>query len=192
MTITDIENEPNQEKRIEKLRAEIAKLGGTSSSIEDMPADLEEEFLKQVLAYETAESITLSQWLANSGLQVPSPKTLDDDALPGKLMEIIQKMSSLGAYLLHTNHLSDRELYEYLYHDALREEATLFPENPGYAYMIDLTGSGSDEDNQIYLRYYADEEWRIRWARDWPDDPMPEHEDPAFDRDDKLPKSPFG
>ncbi len=80
-------------------------------------------------------------------------------------------MASLGAYLLHTNHLSDRELYEYLYHDGLREEAVLFPENPSYAYMIDLTGSGSEEDNQIYLKYYADEEHRRQWAHDWPDDP---------------------
>ena len=31
-------------------------------------------------------------------------------------------MASVGAYLLHTNHLSDRDLYEYLYLEALREE----------------------------------------------------------------------
>src|SRR5688572_1890989 len=157
-----------------------------------MPADLEEEFLKQVLAYETAESITLSQWLANAGMQVPSPKTLDEPGLSVKLMEIIQRMSSLGAYLLHTNHLSDRELYQYLYDDALREEATLFPENPGFAYMIDLTGSGSDEDNQTYLKYYADEEHRKQWAQDWPEDPLPDHEEPPFNRDKYLPESPLG
>ena len=29
----------------------------------------------------------------------------------------------------------------------------LFPENPSYAYMIDLTGNGSDEDNLTFLRY---------------------------------------
>ena len=88
-------------------------------------------------------------------------------------------------------HLSDRELYDYLYHDGLREEAVLFPENPSYAYMIDLTGSGSDEDNQIYLKYYADEEHRRQWAHDWPDDMLPEHEDPPFDRDQFLPRSPL-
>ena len=188
----DFEDEPDQEKRIEKLRAEIEKLGGITSTMEGMPADLEEEFLKQILEYETTESITLSQWLENAGVQVPSPDSLDDAGLPGRLAEIIQRMAALGAYLLHTNHLSDRELYEYLYKEALREEATLFPENPGYAYMIDLTGSGSDEDNQLYLRYYADEDYRKQWTRDWPDDVMPEHEDPPFDRDDKLPRSPFG
>lgn len=186
------EDEPDQEKRIEKLRAEIEKLGGTSSTMDGIPADVEEEFLKQILEYETTESITLSQWLENAGVQVPSPDSLDDAGLSARLIEIIQRMASLGAYLLHTNHLSDRELYEYLYNEALREEVTLFPENPGYAYMIDLTGSGSDEDNQLYLRYYADEDYRKEWTRDWPEDVMPEHEDPIFDRDDKLPKSPFG
>jgi hypothetical protein len=78
------------------------------------------------------------------------------------------------------------------YNDGLREEAVLFPENPSYAYIIDLTSSGSDEDNQIYLKYYADEEHRNQWALDWPDDPMPDHENPPYDRDRTLPQSPLG
>jgi hypothetical protein len=125
-------------------------------------------------------------------LEVPPPDQLDDAALVVKLKEIVERMASLGAYLLHTNHLSERALYEYLYHDGLREEAVLFPENPTYAYMIDITGSGSDEDNQIFLKYYAGEDYRRRWAKDWPGDPMPEHEDPPFDRDRYLPQSPIG
>jgi hypothetical protein len=130
--------------------------------------------------------------LENSGLEVPAPETLDKDTLRIKLKELIERMSTLGAYVFHTNHFSDRELYDYLYHDALREEAVLFPENPSYAYMIDLTGSGSEEDNQTYLKYYADEEYRRQWAHDWPDDAIPEHEDPPFDRDRFLPQSPIG
>src|SRR5687768_12431565 len=192
MTTIQFADEPDQEERIAKLRAELEKLGGTTLSLESMPADMEEEFLRQVLEYETAEPISLMHLLENSGLEIPAPHTLDNDALTVKLKEIIDRMASLGAYLLHTNHLSDRELYDYLYHDGLREEAVLFPENPSYAYMIDLTGSGSDEDNQIYLKHYADEEHRQQWAQHWPDDPMPEHEDTPFDRDRFLPQSPFG
>jgi hypothetical protein len=157
-----------------------------------MPADMEEEFLRHVLEYETAEQISLLRLLENSGLKVPAPESLDDDALKLKLKEIIEHMASVGAYLLHTNHVSDRSLYEYLYHDALREETVLFPENPSYAYMIDLTGSGSEDDNQTYLKYYADAEYRRQWAHDWPGDPMPEHEEPPFDRDRYLPQSPVG
>jgi len=192
MTTIQFADEPDQEERIAKLRKELEKLGGSAMSLEQMPADMEEEFLRQVLEYETAEPISLFRLLENSGLEIPPPDELDDPALTTKLKEIIERMASLGAYVLHTNHLTDRELYRYLFVDGLREEAVLFPENPSYAYMIDLTGSGSDTDNQTYLKYYADEEHRRRWAQDWPDDPIPEHEEPPFDRDRFLPQSPVG
>jgi len=192
MTFIQFADEPSQEERIAKLRQEVEKLGGSTMSLESMPADMEEEFLRHVLEYETAEPISLFRLIENSGLQIPPPDDLGPEALTTKLSEIIARMASLGAYVLHTNHLSDRALYEYLYHDGLREEAVLFPENPSYAYMIDLTGSGSHEDNQVFLKYYADEQYRQQWATDWPDDPMPEREVPPFDRDRFLPQSPIG
>src|SRR6185369_317496 len=192
MSLTHFAEEPNQEQRIAKLREEIRKLGGSAMSLEDLPADMEEEFLRHVLEYETAEPISLFRMLENAGLELPSPESLTEVDVTTKLTETIERMASLGAYLLHTNHLSDLALYEYLYNDGLREEAVLFPENPGYAYMIDLTGSGSEEDNHVYLKYYADEKPRQQWALDWPDDTMPEHEDPPFDRDRHLPQSTVG
>jgi len=192
MSYIQFADEPNQEERIAKLREEVEKLGGSTMSLESMPADMEEEFLRHVLEYESAEPISLLRLLENSGLEVPPPDQLSDEGLAIKLKEIVDRMASMGSYLLHTNHLSDRALYEYLYHDGLREEAVLFPENPSYAYMIDLTGSGSEEDNQVYLKYYADEKYRRQWANDWPDDPLPQHEDPPFDRDRFLPQSPIG
>jgi hypothetical protein len=192
MSFIEFADEPSQEERINKLRTELEKLGGSTSTLESMPADMEEEFLRHVLEYETAEQITLLRLLENSGLEVPAPESLDDHALKIKLKDIIDRMASVGSYLLHTNHVSDRDLYGYLYHEALREETVLFPENPSYAYMIDLTGSGSEDDNQTYLKYYADEEYRRQWAHDWPNDPIPEHEEPPFDRDRFLPQSPVG
>ena len=192
MTVMQSSDDPSQEERIAKLRAELEKLGGSTTTLESMPADMEEEFLRHVLEYETAEPISLMTLIENSGMKVPAPDTLDKDALKVKLKELIERMAQLGAYLLHTNHLADRELYDYLYNDGLREEAVLFPENPSYAYMIDLTGSGSEEDNQTFLKYYADEPYRQQWASDWPADNIPEHEDAPFDRDRFLPQSPIG
>jgi hypothetical protein len=155
MTYIQFAEEPSQEERIAKLRAELKKLGGSTTSLESMPADMEEEFLRHVLEYETAEPISLMRLLENSGLEVPAPELLDKDALRVKLREIIERMASLGAYLLHTNHLSDRELYVYLYHDGLREEAVLFPENPSYSYMIDLTGSGRMVGRRVKLSAFS-------------------------------------
>jgi len=114
-------DEPSQEERIAKLRAELEKLGGSTTTLDSMPADMEEEFLRHVLEYETAEPISLMRLLENSGLEVPAPESLDKDTLRIKLKETIERMASLGAYIMHTDHLSDRELYDYLYHDALRE-----------------------------------------------------------------------
>lgn len=190
--MTEFDDQPDQEKRIEKLRAQLEELGGEVSDNPELSADLEEEFLKHILAFETAEPSTLLQWLENAGQDVPPPDGLDDAQLQTKLWEVINRMASLGAYLHHTNHLSDRELYTYLFAEGLREDAVLFPENPGFVHGLDVLGSGSDEDMHLYLKYFADEEYRAQWLADFPDFEMPPHEDPPFDRDQDLPKSPLG
>jgi hypothetical protein len=84
------EDEPSQEERIAKLRAELEKLGGTMlDRLESIPADMEEEFLRHVLEYETQEPISLLTWLAKSGIEVPDPDQLDDKTLSIKLQEVI-------------------------------------------------------------------------------------------------------
>ncbi len=127
MTYIQFADEPDQEERIAKLRQELEKLGGSTMSLESMPADMEEEFLRHVLEYETAEPISLFRLLENSGLEIPAPDQLDDETSAVKLKEIIERMASLGAYLLHTNHLSDRELYEYLYTTVCARRRCFFP-----------------------------------------------------------------
>jgi hypothetical protein len=187
--MADFDEEPDQDKRIEKLRSELERLGGEVSQHPDLPGDLEEAFLKQILAFETTESSSLLQWVENAGLHVPPPHQLDDAQLSAKLWEVINRLASLGAYLHNTNHLSDRELYSFLFEEGLGEDAVLFPEDPSYVYTLDILGSGSDEDMQLYMKYFADEEYRKQWASDFPDFAMPAHEDPPFDRDKDLPKS---
>ena len=93
MTFIQFAEEPSQEERIAKLRAELEKLGGSTTSLESMPADMEEEFLRHVLEYETAEPISLMRLLENSGLEIPAPDKLEKDALRIKLKEIIDRMA---------------------------------------------------------------------------------------------------
>jgi len=188
----DFDDEPDQGKRIEKLKAQLETLGEGLSDHSGLSADMEEEFLKHILAFETAETTSLLQWLENAGQDVPPPGELDDAQLHTRLWQVINRMASLGAYLHNTNHLSDRELYTYLFEDGLREDAVLFPDNPGYVYGLDLLGSGSEEDMQLYMKYFADEAYRAEWKEDFPELEMPPHEDPPFDRDKDLPKSAFG
>jgi hypothetical protein len=65
------------------------------------------------------------------------------------------------------------------------------PENPAYAYFLDVIGSGNEEDTFVYMKHYADEDSRRRWLESFPDYEMPAHEEPPYDRDKHLPKAPF-
>jgi len=94
----------DQEQRLGLLREEVKKVGGSISVLQGMPADLEEEFLRHVLEYETAEPISLVRLLENVGLEIPSPDSLDDQQLTTKLLALINRMSTMGAYLKHTDH----------------------------------------------------------------------------------------
>lgn len=155
----------------------------------DDPEDLHDLFLKNVAAYEEREPSTLFDLLPQSGISLPSPGELDDEEIGRKLWDVIHGLAQFGTFLHNTDHLSDRDLYIYLWSDALREPAVLMPENPDYAYHIDLVGSGSEEHVHLYMKYYASEKERRQWLKDWPDDPMPDREKPPYDRDRRLPRA---
>ena len=180
----------DQASRIEKLKHRAHQLTGGQMvplKSDDCPPEIEEEFWKRMVAFEEADWVPPFDLLVKGGVSLPPPDELDDSQLTAKLWEVIQGLALLGAYLHNTDHLSDRELYEYLWTDALREPAVLQPTDPDFAYHFDLIGSGSEEDTRLYLKYYADEKERRSWAKEWPEDILPDHEQPPFDRDRQLP-----
>ncbi len=154
---------------------------------EDLSQTLREQFWEYVVAFEEAERITSFDLLVQGGVALPAPEELDDRQLNAKLWEVIRGLALLRTFLYSTNHLSDRELYEELWHEQLRVENPDMPIDENYACHIDLVGSGSEEDSELYLRYYADEEERNQWAKDWPNDIIPARETPPYDRDRYLP-----
>ena len=200
----DLSNEPDQEKRIETLRRQLQKLGGTplydSLPSEFDSTDFEERLLRQMLEYETREPIAPLTLLQNAGVAISAPEQLDDTALAASLRELIHQLASVGIYLQRTNHLSDRELYEFLFNDELRKEARLFPENPNYVYIINLAGtdlnnvieSPGSVDVRYYLTYYATTEERQQFARVFPELSlsMPSRKNIPYDRDRVCPKPP--
>jgi hypothetical protein len=124
--------------------------------------------------------------LRNKGVSIPDERHLDDVALHAKLWEIINAMDAVGMVLESTDHLSDRELYRYLVTDALLEETILPTPGSGGRWHISPIGGGSEEDNEIYLRYYAGDDMRKHWQRDF-GGTLPPKEKPPFDRDRLLP-----
>lgn len=128
--------------------------------------------------------------LTESGISLPRPDRLDDARLTAKLWEVIEALARHDTFLENTDHLSDRQLYAELWNDLLREEPfEPIPKGVGRGFFIlDLVGSGSEEDIHLLLKHYADESFRQNWQKDWPDDPIPDHEDPPYDRGRLLPQ----
>jgi hypothetical protein len=189
------ETEDDREKRIEDLKRHAEELCGGQMEVgglDDCSAEAEETFWKQVVDYEEAPWTTHFQQLEHAGVSLPPPDSLKDEELTAKLWEVIQKLALLHVFIEQTDHLSDRELYTHLWTDSLREETKALPLAANSAYHIQLLGSCSEEDMLLYLKYYADDDFCWQWHKDWPNDPVPQHEDPPYDRDRLLPKPDYG
>lgn len=124
--------------------------------------------------------------LRERGMEIPDEPPLDDQELHAKLWEVIEAMGDLGLLLDSTDHLTDAELYRYLVSEALLEKTLLPGEDESGFWCISPVGSGSEEDQAIYLAYYADDDERAEWHREW-GDPLPPKQQRKVDRDRLLP-----
>jgi hypothetical protein len=167
------DQEGEVEERIRELEAELQKKAGG--------------FLRSLLALENGPFTTLMARLTDDGVEPPPPDSLSDEQLSQELAELIRRLARLRVFLYQTNHLSDRELYAHLWHESLREEIPIGSEDDEGNWIFDLLGTGSEEHARLFMKFYADEECRARWRRDFPDFVMPPHEDAPYDRDRHLP-----
>ena len=189
------EDETERAKKIAVLKRQAQELAGgkmVEGELEECPPEVTEQFWEQVVAYEKAPWTTNFKQLEESGMQLSAPETLDDEQLTVKLGELIQRLALLRVFLDDTDHLSDRELYTELWSDMLREEVKAIPPDPDGAYHLSPLGGCSEEDIQLQMKYYADEEWRRQFQEEFPDFVMPAHEDPPYDRDRFLPQPDYG
>ncbi|HWP85961.1 MAG TPA: hypothetical protein VNN17_12265 [Terriglobia bacterium] len=192
------ENDPldlervDREIRINRMEEELRQLSGdamrTGESAADCPPEVREKFLEHVLKFERGEWTTHAELLRGIGIELPPPDELDDAGVTAKLWEVIRGLERLHTFLYSTDHLDDRALYTLLWAEALRERTVDMSDEPTGACHLNLIGSGSAEDTNLYLKYYADEASRQRWQRQFPNDVLPPHEDPPHDRDRHLPR----
>lgn len=157
--------------------------------VDDEDDPLLKQFHKYVSEFESREDSLLFDLMPKAGVSLPAPGELDEAQLSTKLWEVIHSLAVYRVFLHNTDHLSDRDLYTYLWEDQLREPMTLMPENSDFSCHIDVLGSGREEDMKLRLKYYADDLERQQWLEDWPQDPLPESEKPPYDRDRRLPRS---
>jgi hypothetical protein len=126
--------------------------------------------------------------LGRHGVDLMPPVELTEETLSAKLWETLDGMSRMGVFVLHTDHLSDAELYEALWAKVLREEAFLADRGVEAAWAHDFIGSGSAEDEKIRLAYYASDEDRQVAAANTAA-PLPPRQEPVANRDWRLPRS---
>lgn len=184
------DSDEEQAKRIEDLKRRAEELSGGDvefGGLEGCDPEVEEGFLKQMMEYEEAPWTTHFKQLERAGVSMPAPETLNDAEVTAKLWEVINKLAQMRIFMEDTDHLSDRELYTDLWGDLLREETKDVMLDQDSACHYQLLSGGSDEESLLYLKYYADEKEREHWRKDFPDFPIPEPEDPPYDRDRLLP-----
>jgi hypothetical protein len=184
-------DERDREARIAELKCRLAQMAGgafVAWEADVLSAGQREAFWRQVMKFETASYTTAFERLAKTGVQLPEPDSLDAARLSAKLAEAIDGLARIRIFISQTDHLSDRELYTQLWREILHEEIPEGWDDDGGAWHVDLLATGSDEHAYLYLKYYADEDWRREWLNRFPDYVLPPHEDPPYDRDCHLPQ----
>ena len=120
---------------------------------------------------------TIREWLAHRGY-VP-PTNPPDSQLSGELETLLDRLEDLGVVVEFADHLSDRDLYTWLMEGGhLEGHIALLPDS--YIHMSPIGGC-SEEDNEIYLAYYASDEDRASWKEQFPDDELPARKPLPYD-----------
>jgi len=182
----------DQKQRIAGLKSRAGELAGgrmVCGESAGIDADLLEQFWAGVVAFETAPKRPLTQLLAESGFSLPPARQLAEPALRRTLRAVIRRLAEWRYYLVHTDHLSDRDLYTLLREDVLARPDNELPPESAASMIFDL--SFLDDRGQppgtTFLRYYADEQMRRDMAGEYAAADLPPHTDPAFNRDRRLP-----
>lgn len=147
---------------------------------------------------ECGDETVIEEWhrpmdlLHRQGVCLLPPDEHTDDTIGAGVWELLHELACLGFYVLHTDHLTDRDLYATLWRDILREPVML----PQYcdceaAAYYDFISSGRKDAEQIRFRFYSTDEERAKACLEAPHLSLPPREKPVACRDWRLPKGPF-
>lgn len=176
--------------RRDRLKEQIREMGGIMAGPDgENVSELELGFLERVVAWETGPCSTHRAWLARKGLSFIPPAELEGPGLTKELWRLIRALARARVFIYHTNHLSDAELYEYLWKEVLPAECPDCARTSRDVCHWDFSETGPDGENN-WLRYYASPADRREWGRQFPDTVLPARSRPPYHRDRLLP-APF-
>lgn len=128
--------------------------------LDRMSTRRENEYLASILAWERAPVLPISEWF-EPPLQMLDHQQLGDPELNQQLHQIIGRLFEKNIMLLSTGHLSDRQLYCLIARDILpaNEKKLMLPQKFLRWQCLD-----PESNEEPWLRFYATEEERQRWA----------------------------
>ena len=160
-----------------RLRDEMEPFLDESVTLVDMDrmsVHRENEFLSSLLAWERAPVLPISQWFEPE-LVIRNHHEYDDAQVKQKLHQVIGRLYEKNIVLVHTDPLSDRELYCLIARDILPayEKKIVASDRVIHWQCLDIV-----VNEEAWLRFYASEEEREQWAAEnWlklpPREPLP-------------------
>jgi hypothetical protein len=128
--------------------------------MDQMSVRRENEFLTSLLAWEKAPVLPIADWFEPS-LQLADHQELNDFELNIELHNVIQRLFEKNIWLIHTAHLSDRQLYCLISRDILPAEEKKILLN---GKLLKWQCLDMQADEESWLRFYATDEERETWA----------------------------
>ena len=131
-------------------------------NLDGMSVRNENEFLTSLLAWEKAPVLPIAQWFTPE-LKLAPHTVLSDGEVKQQLHQVIGRLYEKNIWLLYTEYLSDRQLYCLIQRDILAaQEKKVVLEGR----CIKWRCLEFEQDEESWLRYYATNEERERWAEE--------------------------
>jgi hypothetical protein len=140
--------------------------------------------------YEDAPWSPVREILSDEGfIPIPS-KQVSDFELRGRLWQLLYALAAKRIYFFYTDHFSDREFYAWLEKHWLPGNAARLPENSEWNCHVDVSeyGDGAMASDELFLKYYADDEIRAEIQKDAPETQLPPRVPRPYHRDAFLPR----
>lgn len=140
------EKEPNlnEEEKIKQenllLQSKIILKGGIFSETGNLPPEIENQFLKNILAFENAERKPVAEIIGVKQADFPTEESLSDSEVSRKLNEILMFFKKHEITLDLNKNIPDRVIYKFLTEEYLFDNAEAYPEGIGGLFIDGCSG----------------------------------------------------